>query len=203
MRLDINLATHPYEDARRFWFRWGGALVALGIVTLGLLFMVATGWVNASKDRKLMRQQQAEIGARDKEKATAQALMNLPRNSVTRDRSQFLNDLFYRKSFSWTKVFEDLEQVMPPGLHVVSIHPELGPDNDLQIKLTVAGESRSRAIELAQKMEGSEHFQQTHIDEESAQTGGIGTSANDLVQFQISALYIAGKDSGDSTRSAK
>ena len=23
MRLDINLATRPYEDAREFWVRWG------------------------------------------------------------------------------------------------------------------------------------------------------------------------------------
>jgi type IV pilus assembly protein PilN len=201
MRLDINLATHPYEDARRFWFRWGGALVGLGIVTLGLLFMVATGWMNASKDRKLMRQQQAEISARDRERSAAQTLMNLPQNAATRDRSQFLNDLFFRKSFSWTRVFEDMEQVMPPGLHVVSIHPELDADNDLQIKLTVAGESRDRAIELAQKMEDSAHFQQTHIDEETAQVGS--NSASDLVQFQISALYVPGLNPGNGERSAK
>ncbi len=27
MRLDINLASQPYEDARQFWLRWGTALV--------------------------------------------------------------------------------------------------------------------------------------------------------------------------------
>lgn len=201
MRLDINLATHPYEDARRFWFRWGGALAALGVVTIALLFILTTAWINAGKDRRLMREQRSEIGARDREKASAQALMNLPQNSVTRDRSQFLNDLFYRKSFSWTMVFEDLERVMPPGLHVVSIHPELTADNELEIKIQVAGESRERAIELAQKMEQSDHFQQTRIDEENSESGS--SNPGDAVQFHISALYVPGIESKNPQRSAK
>ena len=188
MRVDINLASQPYEDQRRFWFRWGGALAALGVCTLALLWMTATGWRDASKDRQLRRKYEQEIAARDKQKADAQALLNLPQNSTTRDRSQFLNDLFQRKSFSWTRVFEDLEKVMPPGLHVVSIHPELSADNDLEIKLQVAGESRERALELVRKMESSQRFQQTQIEAESNQSNG--PTPGDAVQFNITALYV-------------
>jgi type IV pilus assembly protein PilN len=189
MRLDINLATHPYEDARRFWFRWGGALVALGIITLGLLYFTFVGWLGARKDRSLMGRYQEQIAARDKEKADAQALMNMPQNASTRDRSQFLNDLFYRKSFSWTQVFEDLERVMPPRVHVVSIQPELTSTNELAIKLVVAGDSRERALDLVRKMEASQRFQQTTIDSESAENGQ-GANAGDTVKFDISALYV-------------
>src|SRR5437667_5121300 len=166
MRVDINLATQPYQDARRFWLRWGGALVALGLLTLILLYSVLTGWVSARKDRDLIRQREAQIAARDQERAQAEALLSRPENRSTRDRSQFLNDLFQRKAFSWTKVFEDLERVMPPRLHVVSIKPEMGEDNQLEIKLAVAGESRDRALELVRRMEASKRFQQTHIETE-------------------------------------
>jgi len=189
MRLNINLATQPYEDARRFWFRWGGALVALGILTIGLLYFTSLGWLGARKDRALIRQYQQQIAARDKEKSDAQALMNLPQNASTRDRSQFLNDLFYRKAFSWTRVFEDLEQVMPPRVHVVSIHPELASNNELAIKLVVAGDSRERALELVRKMEASKHFQQTEIQQESTENGNSSNSG-DTVKFDISALYV-------------
>ena len=95
-------------------------------------------------------------------------LLNLPQNSSTRDRSQFLNDLFQRKAFSWTKAFEDLERVMPPRLHVVSIHPELSPDNELEIKVIVAGDTREHALDLVSKMEASQHFHDTYIEEENA-----------------------------------
>jgi len=187
MRVDINLATQPYQDARRFWLRWGGALVALGLLTLILLYSVLTGWVSARKDRDLIRQREAQIAARDQERAQAEALLSRPEHRNTRDRSQFLNDLFQRKAFSWTKVFEDLERVMPPRLHVVSIRPEMGSEAGLNIKLVVAGESRERALDLVRKMEASQRFQQTRIDQETAQ---IGQSAGDKVQFDISAVYV-------------
>ncbi len=44
MRIDINLASQPYEDARQFWMRWGTALGVLGLLTLVLLALDATGW---------------------------------------------------------------------------------------------------------------------------------------------------------------
>ena len=128
--------------------------------------------------------------------------MNLPQNSVTRDRSQLLNGLFYRKSFSWTQVFEELERVMPPRLHVVSIQPEFAPDNELAIKLVVAGDSRDHALELVRKMEESQHFQQTQIEQESAETGS-GATAGDTVKFNISALYVPGNTVPGNTPAGK
>ena len=187
MRVDINLASKPYEDAGPLWLRWGGALAALGLFTLILLYSVLSGWAAARKDRGLIEQRQQQIAARDQQKAKAEEILSLPSNRGTRDRAQFLNDLFQRKSFSWTKVFEDLERVMPARLHVVSIHPEKASDNQLQIKLVVAGESRDRALELVRKMEGSQRFLQTRIDQESNQTG---QTPGDNVQFDISALYV-------------
>jgi type IV pilus assembly protein PilN len=186
MRVDINLATQPYENLRKFWLRWGIPLAAVGILTLLLVFSAILGLISAHKDRNLMSKAEEQIASRDQEKAGAQALLSLPQNRSTRDRSQFLNDLFQRKAFSWTRVFEDMEQVMPARLHVVSIHPEMGDDNQLEIKLSVAGESRERALELVRRMEASKRFQQTHIESETAQVGQNG----DNVQFEITAIYV-------------
>src|SRR5690242_11843799 len=187
MRIDINLATQPYQDARRFWIRWGLNLAGLGVFTLLLIYITVMGFLGARSDRSLIKQREQQIAERDEEKARAERLLNMPENRSTRDRSQFLNDLFERKSFSWTKVFEELERVMPPNLHVVSIRPELSPDNQLELNLTVAGESRERAIELVRRMETSPHFQQTYIVRESTQ---VGQTPGDNVQADISAQYI-------------
>ena len=187
MRVDINLATRPYEDSRPLWLRWGGALAALSLFTLILLYSALSGWAAARKDHGLIEQRQQQIAARDLQKAKAEETLNLPANRGTRDRAEFLNDLFLRKAFSWTKVFEDLERVMPPRLHVVSIHPDKAADNQLKIKLVVAGESRDRALELVRKMEGSQRFRQTQIEQESTQAG---QTPGDNVQFDISALYV-------------
>jgi len=187
MRVDINLASRPYEDSGPLWARWGGALAALALFTLILLYSALSGWAAARKDHGLIEQRQQQIAARDLQKAKAEETLNLPANRGTRDRAEFLNDLFLRKAFSWTKVFEDLERVMPPRLHVVSIHPDKASDNQLKIKLVVAGESRDRALELVRKMEGSQRFRQTQIEQESTQAG---QTPGDNVQFDISALYV-------------
>jgi type IV pilus assembly protein PilN len=187
MRLDVNLATHPYEDQRRFWLRWGSALAFLGLVTLILVYAVISGWVDAHRDRALLLQAQQKIAERDQEKVKAEATLNRPENRSTRDESQFLNDLFQRKAFSWTRVFEDLEKVMPGRLHLVSIRPEMDENNQLQLKMIVGGDSRDKAIELVHKMETSERFRQTYIERENAQAG---QSAGDAVQFEISSQYV-------------
>ncbi|PYV97833.1 MAG: hypothetical protein DMG89_13075 [Acidobacteria bacterium] len=187
MRIDINLATQPYEDSQQLWVRWGSGVAVIGLFTLMLLYMVITGWISAHKDRNLIRQREEQIAERDNEKTKAEVILNLPENRNTRDRSQFLNDLFQRKAFSWTKVFEDLERVMPARLHVVSIHPEMPNENQLQIKLRVAGESHERALELVRKMEGSQRFQQTRIDIENFQSG---QTTGDNVEVDITAMYV-------------
>jgi len=191
MRVDINLASHPYEDAGPLWLRWGGALAAVAVLTLILLYSALSGWASARSDRNLIEQREQQIAARDQQKVKAEETLNLPANRGTRDRAQFLNDLFLRKAFSWTKLFEDMERVMPPRLHVVSIRPERTLDNQLEIKIVVAGESRDRAIELVKKMETSQRFQQTQIEQESS---GTGQTPGDNVQFDISIIYVPDTD---------
>ncbi|HEY1799439.1 MAG TPA: PilN domain-containing protein [Terriglobales bacterium] len=188
MRLNINLATQPYEDARLFWRRWGGSLVALGLVTLVLLYFTVAGWLAARQDRALIDKTEQQIASRNLERSKAQATLNAPQNQATRDQSAFLNDLFERKALSWTQLFEELERVMPARLHVVSIKPEITPDKQLKIELMVAGDSRDGALELVRKMESSPRFRQTQIDSEQ-QSDQNSKSPQDMVQFHISALY--------------
>jgi len=186
MRLAINLASQPYEDARQFWLRWGTALAAIAALTLALMTITITGWFNARRDHAKISELRAEIAQRDRSRQQAEAFLNQPENRATRDQSQFLNALIERKSLSWTYVLEDLERVMPSRVHLVSIHPELDEGNQLTMKLVVAGDSRDKALELARRMEDSRHFAQTYIETEHSAPPGSG----DIVQFDINGIYI-------------
>lgn len=185
MRVDINLATRPYEDVREFWARWGLGVGALGLLTLVLLALAMRGWINAGRDRHNIRQLQQQIAQRDAERAKAQAYLDLAVNRSTRDQSQFLNDLIQRKAFSWTRVFEDLERVMPSSLHVVSLKPELNDENQLLLEMKVAGDSRAAALELVHRMEGSPHFQGTQMVQEGQSGDNSAGVAADIV-----AVYV-------------
>jgi len=186
MRLDINLASQPYEDARQFWMRWGTAVVAVGLLTLILVTLDVTGWINARRDRAAMAEKRALIADRDRLRASAEEFLNRPENRSTRDTSQLLNELIERKAFSWTRVLENLEKVMPARVHVVSINPQLNEENELGLKMTVAGDSRDRAIELARRMEESGRFADTNITGERSTQSATG----DTEQMDIVATYI-------------
>jgi len=186
MHIDINLASRPYEDARQFWMRWGVALGILGLLTLVLLVLDITGFVDARHDRAEMRQKRALIGDRDRLRAEADRILSLPENRTTRDQSRYLNELIERKAFSWTRVLEDLERVMPPRVHLTAISPQLDDDNELVMKMTVAGDSYDRAIELARRMEESHRFVQTAI----VRASHVEQQNGDNEQVEIAAIYI-------------
>ena len=186
MHIDINLASRPYEDARQFWTRWGTALGVLGLLTLILLVLDITGFVASHHDRAVMAQTRALIADRDRTRAEADRVLNLPENRTTRDHSRYLNELIERKAFSWTRVLENLEKVMPPHVHLVSISPQLDENNELALKMTVAGDSRDRAVELERRMEESRRFVQTAITAERHQDSQTG----DTEQIEMAAIYV-------------
>jgi type IV pilus assembly protein PilN len=186
MRIDINLASQPYEDARQFWLRWGTALAAVAVLTLALLAGTVTGWFNARRDRAKIADFRTRIAQRDQTRQQAEDFLNRPENRATRDESQLINELIEHKAFSWTRVLEDLETVMPARVHLVSIRPELDEDNQLALKMVVAGDSRERGIELERRMEDSRHFARTRISDERYQQ----STSSDNAQMDIVAIYV-------------
>jgi len=190
MQLNINLASQPYEDSRQFCTYWGTGLGLLALVTALLVFLAVNGFIEGNRDRQQMSKLKTQLAEFDRERSQAEAMLNQPQNRTVRDQSRFLNDLFARKAFSWTLAFEQLEQVMPAHLHVISIHPGISADNNLELKLVVGGETREQALDLVRKMESSKHFRQTRIDTEKFETATNANNGNDRVQFDIDALYV-------------
>jgi type IV pilus assembly protein PilN len=188
VRLKINLATKPYLDVRLILLQWGGPVLLLALCTMGLLWMAVSTWRESRDVSAKIASLESEIAGLDRQHAEALALLRLPQNSSVVETSKFINGLIARKSFSWTRVFMQLEEIMPPKLHVVSISPELQPKtNTVEVHLTVAGTSRQAAVELVKRLEQSRSFRDARITEESE---AHDKSNLDTVTFQVTALYV-------------
>src|SRR3954464_15671502 len=186
MRYDINLARRPYIDARRFYSRWTAILLPLFLLAAVLVGFAVHAVVSSREVAHGVRQVESEIAQLDQQKARAEEVMNRPENRDTREKSHFLNQAIARKAFSWTRVFEELERVVPPRVWVVSIRPEVKNDQ-VRLMLTVAAPSRGSAVELLQRMEASESFRRPElISEEVRQTNG----GDSQVELQIAAQYV-------------
>jgi type IV pilus assembly protein PilN len=199
MQLNINLASQPYEDSRQFWSYWGTGIALLVLITALLVFLAVNGFIEGSHDRQQMAKLKTQLAEFDRERSQAEAMLNQPQNRTVRDQSRFLNELFARKAFSWTLAFEQLEQVMPAHLHVISIHPGISADNNLELKLVVGGETHEQALDLVRKMENSKHFRQTRIDSEKFETENNTNTNKDRVQFDINAFYVPASEMRDSS----
>ena len=190
MRLNINLATKPYLDVRRVLMQWGSLVLLLAVCTAGLAWKAVANWREASEVNAKINQLRSEIAELDREHQQALLLLQQPQNVPVLNTLKFLNGLIARKSFSWTRVFMQLEQIMPPRLHVVSISPELQATNTVEVHLTVAGTSRDAAVELVKRLEQSPSFRDARIVEESSIQG---TGSPDTVQFHVVAVYVPRK----------
>jgi len=192
MRLKINLASQPYEVAQAYQRRMTTIIAALGIVAVLLLGYMLYQRQHSRGINRQLAQAQGEIRSLEHEEAQARAILNKPANREIADQSDFLNQLFARKSLSWTRIFTEMEKIVPAGLHVVSMKPEYTKTNDLVLHVIVATDSRDRAVEMVRHMESSNHLRQAQIVAETVTTNSSGEAAGGNIQFDIAAVYVPG-----------
>ena len=168
MRVQINLATRPFVELRPFFLRLRLIMAALVLAGLAVAIGAHVLSVKAARQQaELDRLRDQTIAAQEAKLHTEQR-MRQPTNAAVLDRAHFLNALFLRKSFSWTAVMMDLENVLPNGVQVTSIEPAVTTDGEVIIRLRVAGE-RDRAVQLVRNLERSRRFLQPRLGSEAAQ----------------------------------
>ncbi len=215
MRISVNLANRPFVEMRPLFARLRLAMVVLAALAIGLWFALHSLNVKAGLAQAKMNVLKAKTRQYQQERMTNEARMHQPQNMAVLERSQFLNAVFAWKSFSWTAVMMDLEKVLPTGVQVTSIEPQITKDGDVNIRLRVSGD-RERAVQLVRNLETSQRFLLPRLSSEQAQTqeGNRGTNAPVLppgaVQFEILSGYnplpakptkeISATTDGDSTK---
>jgi len=194
MRINVNLATRPFVELRPVYQRlriWMGVLFLLAIP---LWFLARVEQRKADAATAHVRNMQASVQQMQRQQQSYQALMRQPQNAAVLTQSDFLNDLFRRKAFSWTATMTDLETVLPAGVQVLSIDPQVTPDGHVTIRMRVGG-AREHAIELVKNLEGSKHFASPRLSTESLATAnngnqqGMPVNAPTDVNFDILADY--------------
>lgn len=195
MRLNINLATQPYEDARRFILKWSSILGALLVLAIILSALVVRRWQDYRRLSHSIAVERNVIQDLNAKQAEDLTILNRPDNREMRQRSDFLNQLIRRKEISWTRIFSTLEQTMPAHLRVLSMKPKI-KENRIIISLELGGDSRDRAAELVRRMAKSSVFRNAQIVNERESEPSLG-SQQDPMQFQITAEYVPNESAGE------
>jgi type IV pilus assembly protein PilN len=194
MRISVNLATRPFVELRPLFARLRLAMGVLAVLAVGFGFWLHALNAKARVAQAQMNALKAKTVKFQQERSSNEARMRQPQNMAVLERSQFLNAVFARKSFSWTSVMMDLEKVLPAGIQVTSIDPVITKEGDVNIRLRVSGD-RDRAVLLVRNLETSQRFVAPRLAGEQALTAetshgaAMQTVAPGGVVFEILSGY--------------
>lgn len=168
MRISINLATRPFVELRPLFLRLRILMALLAIIAIAFGL-----WAHSMQQRLNVATAQMDslrhqTDAAQQERIHDEARMRQGPNAAVLDRAHFLNRLFLEKSFSWTAVMMDLENVLPTGVQVTSIEPQVSASGDVIIRLRVSGQ-RDRAVQLVRNLEHSRRFLDPRLSGEASQ----------------------------------
>lgn len=185
MRIRLNLATAPAETNRRFVLGTG-ALGLIGLAALGVLsWQTYTAWHRDRAHRALMAQLNAQMTQLAHERRGLEEFFTKSETLQLRDRAGFLNGLIEQRSFPWTKMFMDLEHVLPEGVHVVSITQRM-ISGRVEVKLVVGAASDETKLQFLRALEGSKEFSRIQLLSELHPTGQGET---DKARLELIAWY--------------
>ena len=158
MKIPINLASQPFRRDRAM-LAASIAVCLLLAATLGVLMMLISADRAQMADVRLdIDRLNRQIRLQNAEQAKLDAVLTKPENAEVLEQSVFLNTLLYRKGISWTRIFSDLEKVVPYNVKITNIRPSVDAQNRVTLNMTVATETSAAYVQLLIALENSPVF---------------------------------------------
>ena len=159
MNIAINLSSERFRRDRPIFV----ASVALSVVLtllLGVMIFLIVGERNRAKDARVgVERLETQLRTLTAEQAKFNATLRQPVNAEVLQRSLLLNTLIERKSISWTRIFADLERVLPFNVKLISVRlPQINSQNEVLLDVIVGAAQPQNIIGFLKKLEESPLF---------------------------------------------
>ncbi len=185
MNLSINLASKPFRNYIPLFLLLGTLLL------LTLTFSAVNLWIysdsfqkagelenSMSSDVNLIANMEQEIARIN------DTLKMLDIGKMNKDVN-FINSLLKERYFSWTALFNELEQFLPMGVQIKNITPSAG-DDTVFIRLDCVAKTPLDVVDFIQNLEDSGSFYEvfpTHEKEEFNETHMAGIGFNLVMKY--------------------
>jgi type IV pilus assembly protein PilN len=189
--LSINLASAPFR-AERARNAAVGAASLLAVISLAILVLLI--WSESKRARVLHGQigaLEARLLSVQREQARAQGVLARPENADVFSQSVFLNELIARRAVSWSRVFDDLQTVIPYNVRLVSVRlPQAAPSefsstNHLQLDMFVGTDRQDAVVDLLKRLGQSPLFGSAVLLNQQPPTQN-----EPLYRYRISVPYV-------------
>jgi Tfp pilus assembly protein PilN len=183
--LHLNLASRPYHDRRPMTV----TLLVLGALTALLTFNnVQTAYeyfANTETTRERIAVLESELNR--EQQALAASERQLAAVDVRRLNTQiaFINDQIAERAFSWSRMLDHLEAVLPRDVRVTRLSPSADKDGNFTLRLVCAARNERGLINLLDRLTADPHFTRAYPQIEAELEGG-------LQQFTLQVDYHPG-----------
>jgi type IV pilus assembly protein PilM len=189
-RAPINLASQPFrhERAQTATLALAGSLLLCSLFVLTGLIVRSHG--QAADLRRQIDVQEGVLQRLQREQGQFSSVLSKPENADIFSKSVFLNELIARRGLSWTRVFKDMETVVPANMRLLGIRlPQVGADdsdgiNRVQLDMFVGATQPGAVINLLKNLEKSSMFGSASVVNQSPPT------QNDpLYKYRVTVAY--------------
>jgi Tfp pilus assembly protein PilN len=157
MKVDINLSSRPFVNYRKFYLIAGFLLGLLSIVSYWNFSEYRFSHERRQAFVESLSNDQMRLEAMGKEEEKLLRSLQTAETSDFLDRVEYINQIITRRTFSWTRLLNDLEKLTPPNLQLASIKPQVR-GKDLVIEIVVKGRNTQEMIQFVLNLENSGKF---------------------------------------------
>lgn len=159
VRIPVNLASEPFGRDRPFIVTSTALAVLLAGLLGVLVFLGVRERGQAADTRRDINRLSAQLRTVQTEQARIEGNMRRSENAEVLDRSVFLNTLIEHRAISWTRIFSDLQRVMPHNVRLISVRlPQINSQGAVLLVMDVGALSLEPVLELLKRLEASPLF---------------------------------------------
>jgi type IV pilus assembly protein PilN len=185
LRIPINLATEPFRRDRPMLLGSAAIAIVLALLLIFQVFTLVSERHQAADIRIAIDRENAQLHAIATQQAKLNATLRKPENAEVLERSLFLNTLIDRKAISWTKIFADLEKVMPYNVRLVSVRlPAVDSNNQVLLDMVVGAKDVQPILDLLKHLEGAPEF-----GPYSVQTSTPPSQTDPFFRYHVTVSY--------------
>lgn len=170
--LFLNLASHPVRNRRLF-------VTLTVLIGLLLILLLSIGVNSIAKYGLRGRQARASIASINQEILKIQRENKGRANLITQAKQEngkkveLINQIIYRKSFSWSTLLSVLEEVLPDACYIVTLAPAFHEDASMDIRFKVASPNLETLLSLIDRLNELNFKHIRLLSENRDQTGYI------------------------------
>lgn len=165
-QFDLNLSTRPFRSYRLQTLLLSVAVVALVGASVGQFIGFKRDSRLTSQVRGQAQSAQVDADVLGRQINELDAKLSRPEAVDKISEIQFLNGIIARKTFPWTRIFSDLEELMPETVHLISLRPDVADDGTARLHIEVRAKTVDDWVKFAAALQSVPAFDELVVSTE-------------------------------------